>query len=440
MTHRPRNPMLHTLLTIQGNAKAAVWTEPLWGLSIMLVVPFATLFMRELGLSGAQVGFLATVTLLGQVACGICAGVITDKIGRRRGTAIWDGIAWVGTSLIFMVAQNFWFFLAGALIQSTAPLTHAAWDGLLIEDAKREDIPKIYGLVRVAADCAAFFAPIAIVIVNSLGLEQAVRILYANAAVLMGLKIFLLYRYSTETRIGKERLEQTRGVRFSTLMADYRGIFARHIWRGRGMIFSVSLMAVFAAVTLVNNSFWPLVVNEHLGVPDALIPLFPMLRSGLSIVLFFTLIPRLTKAANLKRPTLWGFILYLAGQILLMVIPAAASAGGQALDSGTVVGWYVYALLGATLLLDSFGAGMLFMLTESIVSLHVHLPERSRIMAILRAFVMLVAAPTGWITGVLFDWNRIAAFGVSVTLLAIGLLITSISWVAPHVTTAEIEV
>ena len=117
-----------------------------------------------------------------------------------------------------------------------------------------------------------------------------------------------------------------------------------------------------------------MLVNHHLHVPDALLPFFPMVRSLLSVLFLFTLIRRLTSGHDLKQATLWGFGIYLAGQLVLVVIPAAE---GDATSS-------TYALLGLCLLLDSFGAGMLFMLSESLVALHVDEAERSRVMALQR--------------------------------------------------------
>jgi hypothetical protein len=157
-------------------------------------------------------------------------------------------------------------------------------------------------------------------------------------------------------------------------------------------------------------------------VPDPLLPFFPMVRSLLSVAFFFTLIPWLTHEKHLKRPTLWGFLVYLAGQVLLVVIPAS--------DAGP--GWGTYALLGVCLLLDAFGAGILFMLAESLVALHVDRDERSRVMAIQRTVVMLVTAPFGWISGWLSGMDRTWPFILTSALLALGALVASRFWVTTH--------
>ena len=37
---RTPNLLWHTLITLRGNPRACVWTEPLWGLSMALVLPY----------------------------------------------------------------------------------------------------------------------------------------------------------------------------------------------------------------------------------------------------------------------------------------------------------------------------------------------------------------------------------------------------------------
>ena len=416
-----RNPMIRTLLTLRGNGRAAVYTEPLWGLSMMLVLPYASVFMLALGVHDENIGLLATISILSQVVFGLLSGVITDKMGRRMTTAVWDIVAWVIPCVIWMLAQNFWWFLAAAVINGAWQVTQNSWDCLLVEDVDRAEIPRVYSLVKAAGDFSALFAPIAAFLVSGLGLELAVRILYVNAAVIMSIKIWLLWRYSTETATGRIRMEQTRGVSVWRLLREYQGVLGL-IVRSKGTLFSLAIAAIVGAVLLVNTTFWQLAINQRLGVPDALLPFFPMVRSVLSVLFYFTLIPLLTRSKHLKVPTLIGFAAYLAGQLLMVVTPVP--------DGAAQVG--TYAMLAGCLLLDAFGGGMLFMLAESLVALHVDRLERSRVMAIQRTVVMLATAPFGWISGWLSGMNRSWPFLLTSGLLVLGLLLAAFLWVTTH--------
>lgn len=418
---RVRNPLLRSLLSLRGNGRACVYTEPMWGLSMMLVLPYTSVFMLALGVHDEQIGLLATISMLSQVVFGLLSGVITDKLGRRLTTAVFDLVAWSIPCLIWAVAQNFWYFLVASVINGAWQVTQNSWDCLLVEDVDRGEITKVYSLIKVAAEFSALFAPIAAVLVAQFGLVPAVRILYVNAFVIMTAKIVILYRWSSETEVGRVRLEATRGVGMWRLLAGYRGVLGL-IVRSKGTIFSLVIAAIVGAVSLVNGTFWQVVINQHLGVPDPLLPFFPMVRSLLSVLFLFTVIPALTHGKHLKWPTLWGFAAYLCGQALLVLIPAPA---------GTAV-WSTYVLLGGCLVLDAFGAGILYMLAESLVALHVDRHERSRVMAIQRTCVMLVTSPFGWISGWLSGMDRTWPFILTSALLALGVLVTARFWVTTH--------
>ncbi len=246
------------------------------------------------------------------------------------------------------------------------------------------------------------------------------RILYLNAFFIMSVKIWLLYRYTTETATGRVRMEQTRGVSIWRSLSEYRGVLGL-IVRSKGTIFSLVIAAIVGAVALVNGTFWQVVINQRLGVPDALLPFFPMIRSLFSALFFFTLIPRLTHAKHLKAPTLIGFGVYLAGQLLLVgILPDGAAVAST------------YALLAVCLVLDAFGGGILFMLAESLVALHVDRHERLRVMAIQRTCVMLVTAPFGWISGWLSSMDRSWPFLLTSVLLILGVIVAGRFWVTTH--------
>jgi len=415
------------MLDLRGNGRACVYTEPMWGLSMMLVLPYTSVFMLALGVKDQQIGLLATIAMLSQVVFGLLSGVITDKLGRRLTTAVFDVVAWAIPCLIWAFAQNFWWFLAASVINGAWQVTQNSWDCLLVEDVDRAEITRVYSLVKVAGEFSALFAPIAALLVSQFGLVPAVRVLYLNAFVIMTAKIILLYRLTTETAVGRLRREQTHGVSAVRLLGEYRGVLPL-ILHSKGTIFSLVVAAIVGAVALVNSTFWQVVINQHLGVPDPLLPFFPMVRSVLAVVFFFTVIPWLTHGRHLQRPTLWGFLSYLCGQVLLVLIPAGEGAPP----------WSTYALLAVCLLLDAFGASILFMLAESLVALHVDRDERSRVMAIQRTVVMLVTAPFGWISGWLSGIDRTWPFILTSALLVLGAAVTSRFWVTTHSDPAEV--
>jgi MFS family permease len=410
---RSDHSLLRTLVGLRGNARACVYTEPMWGFSMMLCLPYASVYMLALGIYDAQIGLLTTIGMLSQVVFGLLGGVITDKLGRRRTTAIFDFIAWSLPCVIWMLAQNFWFFLGAQLVNGAWKVTQNSWDCLLVEDVEKEQITKVYSLVIVAGQLSALFAPIASLLVARYSLVPAVRILYLNAFVVMTAKLIILYAASHETATGAVRMRETEGKSLFELLAGYRDV-VKIIVKSRGSLFSLAIAALVGAVGMVNTTFWQVIASKKLLVPDAALPFFPMLRSVIAMLFLFTVIPKVTASIRLKKPLLLGFASYFVGQGLLALIPAPQASLGP---SG-------YAFLCLSLVFDGFGAGILAMLAESLVALHVDKDERARVMAIQHTVIMLATAPFGLISGLLSSVDRTLPFALTCVLLVAGIVCT----------------
>ena len=402
--------LFSTLTKLKGNPRACVYTEPLWGLSMNLCIPYISIYMLALGLNDTRVGFIVTVTTVSQIVFSFLSGPITDKMGRRKAVAVFDILAWCIPGIIWWRAENFWFFLAAAILNGTNGVTANAWNCLLVEDADKKIITKIYSIVIACGQFSAFFAPISSILISRLTLVPAIRILYINAFVLMALKVIILYLASKETVIGRMRILDTRGKNIFQLAGGYGGVI-KLILHSKGMVFSMIIAALAGIVGMINNTFWQIIVNKKLFVPESVLPLFMVFRSILAIIFLFFVIPKLLKGL-LKTPLLFAFASYFIGQSLLIMVPAE--------------GMLKYPLLCLSLVFDGFGLGILSMLSESLIALHVNPDERARIMAIRFMIIMTATAPFGWISGALSDISRNLPFALNMGLLACGLLITLI--------------
>jgi MFS family permease len=364
--------------------------------------------MLALGLHDTQVGLVATIYMLSQVVFAFLSGPVTDKMGRRRATAVFDFISWCIPCLIWWRAEGLWFFVVAALLNGAMQIPTNSWDCLLIEDAEKKQITRINSLAVIAAQFSVFFAPISAILFSRLTLVPAIRILYLNAFVIMLIKLLLLYIFSRETGMGMIRREESRGKSLWSLAAGYGGVL-KIIGQSRGTIFAMAITTLVGIVGMINTTFWPVIVNKKLLVPEPLLPFFPILRSVVVIVFLLFLAPRLTKE-RLKLPLLTGFACYFTGQLLLILAP----------DHGPAK----YIILCISLIFDSFAAGYLFMLAKSLVALHVNPVERARVQAIMNLIIMAATAPFGWIGGLLSDVSRVFPFILNLVLLAAGFCIT----------------
>ncbi|NLV35205.1 MAG: MFS transporter [Clostridiaceae bacterium] len=406
----PKNRLLRTLFELRGNPRACTYTEPMWGLSMNLCLPYATVYMLALGMHDVQVGIVTSIYMFSQMIFAFTSGAIIDKLGRRKSTAIFDFIAWSLPCLIWASSQGFWFFAVAALLNGTMKITTVSWDCLLVEDAPKDKITHVYSLVMIAGNLSALFAPIASILVSQLTLVPAIRILYINAFIIMTAKILILYKFSTETAVGRIKREESRDKSWGQMLSGYKGA-VKKILSSQGTIFAIIISILVEIVSMIGMTFWQIIASRRIGVPDTLLPIFPMVKSILAIFIFFTIVSRI-KQSNLKRPLYGGFLSTLISCVLLISI------------TGTGV-WGYIALL-ASLFSEALGMAVLHTLRESLVAIHVDPAERSVIMALLQTTVMLVSVPFGYIGGLLSDISRVLPFILAIVLLLIGLLVTAL--------------
>ncbi len=405
-----KHHLLRTLVELRGNPRACVYTEPMWGLSMNLCLPYATVYMLTFGMSDIQVGIVTSIYMFSQMVFAFLSGIIIDKMGRRLSTMVFDFLAWSLPCLIWASSQGFWFFAVAALLNGTMKITTVSWDCLLVEDAPRDKITQIYSWVIICGNLSALFAPISSILVARLTLTPAIRILYINAFIIMTVKLLILYKFSTETAIGKVRREAARNRSWGEMLSGYKGA-ARMILTSSGTIFAIIISVLVEIVAMLGMTFWQIIASRRIGVPDILLPIFPMVRSMLAILLFFTIISRI-RQSKLKWPLYGGFFSAIISCALLITI------------SNTGVWGYV--ILSVSILFEALGMAVLSTLRESLVAIHVNPEERSGIMALLQTAVMLVSVPFGYIGGLLSDISRALPFVLSIALLLLGVLATTV--------------
>ena len=89
-SNKTENNLFHTLMELRGNPRACLYTEPMWGLSMNLCLPYMSVYMLAFGLHDVQVGIVSSVYMFSQMIFSFLAGAIVDKMGRRKSTVIFD--------------------------------------------------------------------------------------------------------------------------------------------------------------------------------------------------------------------------------------------------------------------------------------------------------------------------------------------------------------
>jgi len=405
------NALISTLKNLRGNPRAAVYTEPMWGIPYNLYAPYASLYMLALGVTDSQIGMLASIGLALQVVFALLSGAITDKFGRKRTTLFTDLISWSIPMLILAVSQNFYFFLAASIINSIWRVSATSWLCMLVEDAERDQLVHIYAWTEIAGYSAAFFSPIAGLLIGKFTLVPTVRSLYLFAFIMMTAKALVFNYYVTETRQGKIRLRETRHQPLFSLLQGYRGVLGQVLRTPRTLMI-VSIQLVMSIGMTIANTFWAILVTGKLHFPETNIAFFSFFRSVVMLVFYFLIIPRIT-STHFKRPMLLGFLGLIASQVLLISMPEKS-----------------YALLFLTILIDASSFALINPLLGSMITLNVDAQERARIMAIISVVVISLTSPFGWIAGRLSEANRVLPFVLNIAIFCIGMILVPVaSWV-----------
>lgn len=399
------HPLIHTLLNLTGNPRACVYTEPLWGVPFNLVAPYASIYMYALGVKDSEIGLIASIGMAFQIVFSLLGGLITDKLGRRVTTFVFDIISWSIPCLIWAAAQNFYFFLAAAIVNSVLRVTMNSWGCLLVEDCDKNQIINIYAWIYISGLVSAFFAPLSGLFIAKYELVTTVRALYIFCFVMMTAKFIILYKYSTETEQGKKRMEETRPQSLRSLFNGY-GAVIRQILNTRETLLTLGIMVIMSICSMVNNTFWSIAATERIHIPDKYIGLFPFLRSLIMLVFFFTVVPRM-KAARFKKPMITGFSLFIISQFILIITP----------EKG-------YLFLIVSILLEACSFSLINPLLDSMQVIMVDVQERARIMSLLYVIVIALTSPFGWIAGNLSKLDRRLPFAMNITLILCGIIFT----------------
>lgn len=209
---------------------------------------------------------------------------------------------------------------------------------------------------------------------------------------------------------GTVRRTATKDLSLRELLAGYKESFAK-IQGSLGMKFAIVISILVEIVMSIAGTFWQIIVSKRIGVPDVLLPIFPMMKSLMSMILILTVLTHI-RQYRLKLPLYGGFFCMIVSDLILIAIRRPGVLG--------------YMLLVGSLFFEALGGAVLNTLRESLVAINADPEDRSNVMALLQATVMLVSVPFGYIAGILSDRSRVLPFVLCIVLLITGIFATMI--------------
>ena len=394
----------------QGNAKPCILTEPMFGIPYNLYIPYASLYMVALGCSDTQVGIVISVGLIFQMIFSLIGGYITDKLGRKKTTIIFDLIAWSIPALIWAFAQNFYYFLIAAMINSIVRIVYTSWSCLLIEDTRPEKRVHIYSWIKVAGILAGFFAPLAGIMVNKYSIIPAMRGLYLFAFVSMTSMFLIRNHFTQETEMGKKKIKETKNFRFQENVTRYKEV-TLHLIKSPYTIIAFFLAVLNNIQLILRKTFLSILLNKGLGISQGLIAVFPAITSIIMLIFFILVMPKLGRR-NSKKPLFWGLIISFISQLFLILAPTENIA-------------VILTMVVFSTITGAVGMAIVYPFVQSILANAIDDENRAKIMSILFAILLAISAPFGYIGGLLSSISEKLPFVLnSITFIISAILVT----------------
>lgn len=400
-TRLMRNPMIASLAGMKGNARACLWPEPLWGIPYNLYLPYASLFMAALGLTPAEIGYVASINIVSQVVFATLSGVITDKLGRRWTTFIFDTLSWSVPEFLWMLSQDFRWFAAAAVFNGAWRVTENSWSLLLIDDMSEEEITPAFSLTQMLGLFSAFFAPLSKLAIDAFGLVPTMRVLYGITFVSMTLKFILVQVFSRETSVGRRRMAATKNKSILRLLYECKDVYIKTIMSKR-MLLTFGIFASYSLVTTLCNNYWALLVCQDLGIAQGDVVFFTTTKSLVTLFCVLFLIPRIAHYPA-KYPLVTGFIVHIASMTLLFFAPKGPVGA---------------AMLFASVLMEAVALSVLSPMTSSLLFINAGEEERARVCGLIYGTISLLTAIFPSIIGQMAEVSLRLPFAVCIGLFA----------------------
>lgn len=401
------NYMIQVLLSLKGNPKACIWAEPLWGIPYNLYLPYVTLYMTALGLSYADIGLVTSVGMASQMLFAVLSGVLTDKMGRRMCTLVFDTLSWTVPTFLWMLARDINWFIVAALFSGMWRITENSWYLLMIEDADKKQVIALNSLTNLMGLIVAFIAPISKFIVDALGIVVTMRVFYGFACVSMTVKFIVCYIFTTETQNGLRRMEATRHKPLLKSLWECRSVFVRIISEKR-MLLTLAILSSYMLVTTLNGNYWAIYLRDILGVQEGNVSLFVTVKSMVTLVCSFFLVPKVSYRF-IRRPMLWSLAAFAASQSLLLL---------------RISGGIGVAVLVISVILEATALSVLGPVTGSLVFINAQEDERALIVGMVYAIVALIVCVFPALVGLLVERSLSIPLIVNLGLFALMAVLT----------------
>ncbi|MCX8130567.1 MAG: MFS transporter [Clostridia bacterium] len=405
---KPTN-IFQSFRILKGNTRVSVMLEPLWGIPFVLYNFYLSLYMKELGVTDKQIGYIIAIGFIAGTIFSMFGGTITDRLGRKKTTFIFDFISWPGALIIYLFANSFWVFALATIINSVVRIVSVSWNLMVVEDADGEQRVAAFNLLSIINISTGVLIPLAGILVNSFGVVKAERVFLVFAIISMSTMMIVRNRLYTETGVGQKIIDERRS---NPVKRSIKHIFpikaARTFMKSPKAILVVCLFVLFnlyIPLGTLNRLYFAPFMTDVLTLSKPMISILGGVYSAALFVVFVFINPFISKF-NKTITMILGIIIQAIALGLLISIPK---------DS----------MISAVLCIMVFAAGfgVFRPLIDSLLAEVTEGNERAGIYSIVNTATCIATALIGIVSGSLYVLNPKLLYIVSVAILLICVII-----------------
>lgn len=310
---------------LKGNTRISVLCEPLWGIPFNLFNFYLSLYMIELGVTDKQLGYIISLGYLSGTVLSLISGSITDRLGRKKTTFIFDFIGWPLAIVVYLISNSFFLFALATVLNNFNKIVGVSWNLMVIEDADNEQRISAFNLLNIINMASGIIIPVAGVLVKACGLVTAERIFLAFAAISMTVMIVVRNHFYRETGIGRKILDERKinAVKFN--FKNIIPIKSAAIFKGNAKAIVAAtvyiLFFIYIPLGTFNSLYFAPFMKEAMNLGESSISVLGGIYSGVMFFVFVFIIPSIS-GVNDTRNMQIGLAIQAVSLLLLILLPA----------------------------------------------------------------------------------------------------------------------
>lgn len=393
------------LKLLPQNARASIKLEPLWALFGPLVTYFMPLYQKELGLSEVQMGIINSAAIATGFVFYALASPITNKLGRRYTSIIFDSIAWSIAMLVWAFSRSFGWFLVAQVLNSVVRIVVVSWNLLITEDATDQERAAIYGWIYVIGAFGGLSTFLGGIVIQKFGLVPSMRIIFILGSLSMSAMFVLRFIWTKETVPGQYLKEKLKKEPFFKLVLQQIPSAREALSDGNFLV--MSGIYILANAVLSIDFFRILYLAGKKLIPSWAIAIIPAAGAISCMAVFFLVLPRRTHIAH-EKSLKYGFLLSFLFQGAFLLIPNRSAVLAILIVSGLQTSYFLIQTFRDTVFMNT-----------------VRSDRKSELFSLVQALMMFFTIPMGWLAGWLFELSQNLPFILAIVIYGLGFLLSA---------------